>query len=135
MLLSPLYTVYWVASNTSTKYLLKMANYSPEPQTLSVEVEYSREGQFHLLAGLNATAHNSIDYDQDAGIYPEVEKLKTNDDYRYNITLTPWSVGVLETYAHVLDCGIWIEIEQTYNRLEGRRRSRYFDSSTTVINM
>lgn len=76
-----------------------MANYSPEPQTLSVEVEYSREGKFHFLAGLNATAHNSVIYEEDALIYPKFTKLETNDDYRYNITLTPWTVAVLETYA------------------------------------
>lgn len=76
-----------------------MANYSPDPQTISVEIEYSREGKLHILSGLNATSHNSPIYEEDANIFPDNKHLETNEEYRFNITLTPWSVAVLETYA------------------------------------
>ncbi|KAK2766713.1 hypothetical protein FQN54_006027 [Arachnomyces sp. PD_36] len=91
--------VYWVASHSSTQYFVKMANYSPEPQPVTVEIEYARDGKLHIMSHNNATAHNSMDYGQDAGIYPDNKPLRIDDQHRFNFTLAPWSVAVLEAYA------------------------------------
>lgn len=76
---------------------MKLANYSPDPQDVSITLDGAGSGTLRFIAG-NATDANSIEdpLEKRISIQEEVLGVPENGEGRYEFSLPGWAVGVLE---------------------------------------
>lgn len=83
--------VYWVASSAGNRYFVKMANYSPNAEDVTVSVPGTRSGKLTVLADDDPNASNS---DSETLVTPS-EKDITGENGSFSFSLPAWSVAVL----------------------------------------
>lgn len=82
--------LYWVASRTGSQYFVKLANYGPDEQNVTVSIPDTHAGRLEMLAGT-----------QFQGNQPHNMQVQTvtspvqGDGGKYTVTMTPWAIAVL----------------------------------------
>lgn len=82
--------LYWVATKTDSKYYMKLANYGPDEQNVTVSIPKTESGRLEMLAG----AQNEGNQPFNVTVMPVTTKLK-GDHGNYSVTMAPWAVAVL----------------------------------------
>ncbi|KAJ5456048.1 uncharacterized protein N7458_004312 [Penicillium daleae] len=82
--------LYWVATKTVSKNYMKLANYGPDQQNVTVSIPKTESGRLEMLAG----SQNEGNQPCNVTVMPVTTKLKS--DYgNYSVTMEPWAVAVL----------------------------------------
>ena len=82
--------LYWVASRTGSQYFVKLANYGPDEQNVTVSIPDILGGRLEMLAGT-----------QFQGNQPHQITVQTvtspvqGDGGKYTVTMTSWAIAVL----------------------------------------
>lgn len=79
------------SSAGNNKYFVKLANYGPDPQDVTVSIPGLKTGKLTVVADNDPQAFNS---DSQTLVTP-VEKDVDAQDKSFQFTLPAWSVGVL----------------------------------------
>jgi len=82
--------LYWVASKTDSKYFIKLANYGPDEQNVTVSIPMTDSGRLDMLAG----SQNEQNQPFNVTVMPVSTRLK-GDHGNYSVTMGPWAVAVL----------------------------------------
>lgn len=89
---APFGPVYWVASSAGDNtYFVKMANYSPDTQDVSISIPGMSSGTFTVVADNDPKAFNS---DTQTMVTPSQSDVAGKNG-EFKLTLPAWSVGVL----------------------------------------
>ncbi|KAK2804244.1 hypothetical protein FQN51_002333 [Onygenales sp. PD_10] len=89
----PFGPVYWVASKSNTGYIVKLANYSGDEQSITIIFDDDLDGNsgvLHVVSGLP----DSRNVYGDIQVTPSQEDVD-NDGGKFEVVLPGWSVGVL----------------------------------------
>lgn len=82
--------LYWVATKTDSTYYVKLANYAPDEQNVTVSIPKTESGRLEMLAG----SQNEGNQPYNVTLLPVTTKLK-GDQGNYSVTMGPWGVAVL----------------------------------------
>lgn len=83
--------VYWVASSAGNSYFVKMANYGPDNQDLTISIPGMNAGKLTIVGNDNPDAYNS---DSQTPITPSQSDV-TAENGTFTLKLPAWSVAVL----------------------------------------
>jgi alpha-N-arabinofuranosidase len=82
--------LYWVATKTDSNYYMKLANYGPDEQNVTVSIPKTDSGRLEMLSG----PQNDGNQPYNVTVLPVTTKLK-GDHGNFSITMPPWAVAVL----------------------------------------
>jgi alpha-N-arabinofuranosidase len=82
--------LYWVASGTGSQYYVKLANYGPAEQNVTISIPDTRSGRLEMLAGTQFQGNQP----HDATVQTVTSKVQ-GDGGKYTVTMTPWAIAVL----------------------------------------
>lgn len=87
---NPFGPLYWGASKNDESYIVKLANYGDEEQTITITVPETMSGTLHKLEGPKETAN----LPHDVQILPQKQEVD-NPDGIYEVKMAAWGVAVL----------------------------------------
>jgi alpha-N-arabinofuranosidase len=82
--------LYWVASRTDSQYYVKLANYGPDEQNVTISIPDTQSGRLSMLAGTQYQGnlpHNIT-------VQTVTSEVK-GDGGKYTVTMTAWAIAVL----------------------------------------
>jgi alpha-N-arabinofuranosidase len=82
--------LYWVATKADTQYYVKLANYGPDEQNVTVKIPKTDSGKLKMLSGSRYEGNQPYSVNVKTE-HAEIEQGKGN----YNVTMPPWAVAVL----------------------------------------
>jgi alpha-N-arabinofuranosidase len=82
--------LYWVASRTGSQYFVKLANYGPDEQNVTVSIPDTRAGRLEMLAGTQFEGNQP----NNITVQTETSMVQGNGG-KYTVTMTPWAIAVL----------------------------------------
>lgn len=88
----PFGPLYWVASSSGNGYFVKMANYSPDTQDLTISIPGMSSGKLTVVADNDPQAYNS---DTQTMVTPPSQSDVTANNGGFDFKLPPWSVAIL----------------------------------------
>lgn len=86
--------VFWSAVSAGSTFIVKLANYGAEQQSLTVNINGKASATLSILANDNPDSANT---DTSSPIKaPTVSRIETGNN-NFTFTLPPWSIAVLRT--------------------------------------
>ncbi|KAJ5891747.1 uncharacterized protein N7473_007975 [Penicillium subrubescens] len=82
--------LYWVASRTGSQYFVKLANYGPDEQNVTVSIPDTHAGRLEMLAGTQFQGNQPHNI-----AVQTVTSTVQGDGGKYTVTMTPWAIAVL----------------------------------------
>ena len=82
--------LYWVASRTGSEYFVKLANYGPDDQNVTVNIPDTRSGRLEMLSGGQFQGNKPHDI--------TIQTVTSNvqgDRGRYTVSMAGWAIAVL----------------------------------------
>ncbi|KAJ5778245.1 Glycoside hydrolase superfamily [Penicillium odoratum] len=82
--------LYWVATKTDSQYYVKLANYGPMDQDITISILDTSSGSLEMLAGAQSQGNKPYQL--------EVEPVTTkvhSENGTYSVKMDPWAVAVL----------------------------------------
>lgn len=82
--------LYWVASKTGSKYYVKLANYGPDEQNVTVSIPDTHSGRLEMLTGGQFQGNKPHDITIQT-VTSEVQ----GDGGKYTVSMMPWAIAAL----------------------------------------
>ncbi|KAJ5632362.1 Glycoside hydrolasesuperfamily [Penicillium lividum] len=82
--------LYWVATKTDSQYYVKLANYGPEDQNITISILDTSSGSLEMLAGAQSQGNKPYQLE----IEPVTTKVHSENG-TYSVKMDPWAVAVL----------------------------------------
>lgn len=82
--------LYWVASGTGSQYYVKLANYGPDEQNVTVSIPETQSARLSMLSG----TQNQANQPHNITVQTVTSEVK-GDGGKYTVTMTPWAIAVL----------------------------------------
>ena len=82
--------LYWVASKTDSQYYVKLANYGPDEQSITIAIPETKSGKLEMLTGSQFQGNTPNDVTIET-VTTEIHGREGN----YTISMDPWAIAAL----------------------------------------